>query len=526
MIISAWSVYCATISPQVTFGTTSTAAPPRRLQSSEVPPLSRQRRAGVVARPAKARSGRLVDDDAPLRPALRPRADGRLSPPWLEVARWSLSIRHGEVERLVCDEAPEEEVGMVVEPVVELVLVQPEQHLASHVEVRHHAQHRLDEDAEHVRVEPAGDAANVLLLAPVEHHLGEGRVELDLELLAQLRGRVVHLLQRRREGRKLPAGSLARSLSDAPFAQKEADPTADLRQREPGQPAVRDDGAHDEGLPVRKRGARAAARCERLGGREAASSLDELEVGQPTHRRRPVVAQRRPRRLELRLERLAAGDRRADLREVVSVLGAQGAHLGASVLLLLRRQPDRGAAEVARGAGEPLLERRVPVSRLDAPCCGRIAVGALEACARCRHRRLYLGCDCGGAAAHRVVLERAVEDLGADVALEVAQDEGAVDRELRDSRGHPTAEHLAQLDRRREVSQPRHRQSRRVNHVPKLVHAAPARSPRHLPKLIRAQRPVAGRVAVVRLVKLRKDDGARGHVDADGKRLRREDELH
>ena len=70
----------------------------------------------MVARPAKARSGRLVDDDAPLRPALRPRADGRLSPPWLEVARWSLSIRHGEVERLVCDEAPEEEVGMVVEP--------------------------------------------------------------------------------------------------------------------------------------------------------------------------------------------------------------------------------------------------------------------------------------------------------------------------------------------------------------------------------------------------------------------------
>ena len=42
----------------------------------------------------------------------------------------------------------------------------------------------------------------------------------------------------------------------------------------------------------------------------------------------------------------------------------------------------------------------------------------------------------------------------------------------------------------------------------------------------RPQRPVAGRVAVVRLVELRKDDGARGHVDADGKRLRREDELH
>ena len=107
------SVYCATISPQVNVWNDvdgRAATSPRRSL------LSRQRRAGVVARPAKARSGRLVADDAPLRPALRPRADGRLSPPWLEVARWSLSVRHGEVERLVCDEAPEEEVGVVVEP--------------------------------------------------------------------------------------------------------------------------------------------------------------------------------------------------------------------------------------------------------------------------------------------------------------------------------------------------------------------------------------------------------------------------
>ena len=150
------------------------------------------------------------------------------------------------------------------------------------------------------------------------------------------------------------------------------------------------------------------SRCHqtRTAGGEPSPGPDTLEVRQPTHRRRPIVAQRRPRRLELRLQRLAASDRRADLREVVAVLGAQGAHLSACVLLLLRRQPDlprttsgkprvaswlrralllcwreaaisdnlgqsrtisasadRGAAEVARGAGEPLLERRVPGAR-------------------------------------------------------------------------------------------------------------------------------------------------------------------
>ena len=44
-------------------------------------------------------------------------------------------VREAQVERLVCDEASEQEVGVVVEGVVRLVLAQPEQHLLAHVDV-------------------------------------------------------------------------------------------------------------------------------------------------------------------------------------------------------------------------------------------------------------------------------------------------------------------------------------------------------------------------------------------------------
>ena len=99
------------------------------------------------------------------------------------------SGREPQVKRLVSDESAEQQVGVVVEPVEELELVEPEEHLeglgkvvpgarcsetggrlqahlTGDVEVRDDAQHSLDEDAEHVRVEALCYAADVLVEAP------------------------------------------------------------------------------------------------------------------------------------------------------------------------------------------------------------------------------------------------------------------------------------------------------------------------------------------------------------------------
>ena len=52
-------------------------------------------------------------------------------------------VREAQVERLVGDEASEQEVSVVVEGVVRLVLAQPEQHLLAHVDVRDDTHHLL-----------------------------------------------------------------------------------------------------------------------------------------------------------------------------------------------------------------------------------------------------------------------------------------------------------------------------------------------------------------------------------------------
>ena len=60
-------------------------------------------------------------------------------------------------------------------------------------------------------VEPAGDAANVLLLAPVEHHLGEGRVELDLSMRQAATGSEGAALAEAADGGELNASSCSPS---------------------------------------------------------------------------------------------------------------------------------------------------------------------------------------------------------------------------------------------------------------------------------------------------------------------------
>ena len=76
---------------------------------------------------------------------------------------------------------------MVVEPRVQLILAQPEQHLAHDVDVRDDAHHRLDERAEHVRVDPHGDALDALVRAPIEHHARQARVQLHLRAARRVR---------------------------------------------------------------------------------------------------------------------------------------------------------------------------------------------------------------------------------------------------------------------------------------------------------------------------------------------------
>jgi ribosomal protein L1 len=106
----------------------------------------------------------------------------------------SRSVGHDEIERFVRDKSSEEKVGVVIQPIVELELVEAEQNLthlirgegislgkrglmpsiasgdtaAHHIQVRDDSQDALDEDAQHVRVQPPRHAADVLVHTPAQ----------------------------------------------------------------------------------------------------------------------------------------------------------------------------------------------------------------------------------------------------------------------------------------------------------------------------------------------------------------------
>ena len=74
---------------------------------------------------------------------------------------------------------------MVVELVMRLVRAQTEENLLDDVNVRGDAHHGLHEGAEHVGVDPHGDALDVLVRSPIEHHQHEGALKFDLEDLGE-----------------------------------------------------------------------------------------------------------------------------------------------------------------------------------------------------------------------------------------------------------------------------------------------------------------------------------------------------
>mmetsp|Transcript_19283 Transcript_19283/g.58165 ORF Transcript_19283/g.58165 Transcript_19283/m.58165 type:complete len:204 (-) Transcript_19283:3063-3674(-) len=103
---------------------------------------------------------------------------------------------------------------------------------------------------------------------------------------------------------------------------------------------------------------------------------------------------------------------------------------------------------------------------------------------------------------------------------------GAIDDELRDGARHASDEHLPERNGRREVAQPSHGQSRRIDHVAKLVHTPTTSTTCHLPKLIRAEWPMAGNVAIVGFVQLREDNRTCRHIHPNGECLGRKYELN
>mmetsp|Transcript_8085 Transcript_8085/g.17731 ORF Transcript_8085/g.17731 Transcript_8085/m.17731 type:complete len:480 (-) Transcript_8085:160-1599(-) len=383
-------------------------------------------------------------------------------------------VAHAQVERLVRHEAAEQQVGVVVELVVGLVVVEAEQHLAHHVHIGDDPQHRLDEDAEHVRVEPRGDARDIFVRAPVEHHHRERRVELDLEHLAQGEGLRHDLLERGGGIGKLD-GRLGGGRKPS-LLQEEAEPRADFRERELRKPAVRDDRANDQRLPVRKGCARAAACRERRHVCRGAAR-DEAELLEPVESHSPVVAQRADGRVPVALQTLALAYRLGDFVEGLAVRVLKGAHLGLELLAGLGIEGDP-RAELGRLATHLGLELGVALRG------GQYLGGGAALGLGLRGTEVdFLG-EGVGAAAQLVLQQGLLEDVGAVASVEVAEDKGAVDRELRGGGGHLADEHLAQLVPARQVAQPGHRERGRVDHVPEHVHAAAAGTAGHLPELV------------------------------------------
>eukprot|EP00962_Isochrysis_galbana_P012794 scaffold3627_cov124-Isochrysis_galbana.AAC.7 len=89
-------------------------------------------------------------------------------------------------------------------------------------------------------------------------------------------------------------------------------------------------------------------------------------------------------------------------------------HLRLGLLVLPRIQRQVRTPKVARRACQPRLEQSVPLSRPH-PRLGRITgAGGGE-------RRLELASDCGGAAAHAVGTQGAVQHVGAIAAVQMAE---------------------------------------------------------------------------------------------------------